>query len=174
MQEYEINGIRNLWEDFQHVVHNKKVDLMTATIGLMSNREIEREDVTIIPFNRINVGTMRITEKDMPVANKELAKKIIHAGCFYKIDGKYYIPSGDVKRRGIYDYFRTAKEKERKRCGYEYEDLNLKPFADNTALKNFAQRFRNVSSATFIGKCIPGTACIDLLGIKKSNKYSLA
>lgn len=75
MQEYEINGIRNLWEDFQHVVHNKKVDLMTATIGLMSNREIEREDVTIIPFNRINVGTMRITEKDMPVANKELAKK---------------------------------------------------------------------------------------------------
>ena len=113
MQEYEISGIRNLWEDFQHVVHNKRVDLMTATIGLMSNREIEREDVTIIPFNRINVGTMNIIEKSLPVTDKELAKKIIYAGCFYKIDGKYYIPSGDVKRRGIYDYFRTAKEKER-------------------------------------------------------------
>lgn len=169
MQEYEINGIRNLWEDFQHVVHNKKVDLMTATIGLMSSTEIEHEDVTVIPFNRINVKTMSIIEKDLPVTDKELAKKIIHAGCFYKIDGKYYIPSGDVKRRGIYDYFRTAKEKERKRCGYEYEDLNLKPFADNTALKNFAQRFRNVGSATFIGKCIPGTACVDLLGIRSKD-----
>lgn len=85
MQEYEINGIRNLWEDFQHVVHNKKVDLMTATIGLMSNREIEREDVTIIPFNRINVGTMRITEKDMPVANKELAKKSFMPDVFIRL-----------------------------------------------------------------------------------------
>ena len=98
MQEYEINGIRNLWEDFQHVVHNKKVDLMTATIGLMSSPEIEHEDVTVIPFNRINVKTMSIIEKDLPVTDKELAKKIIHTGCFYKIDGKYYIPSGDVKR----------------------------------------------------------------------------
>ena len=47
--------------------------------------------------------------------------------------------------------------------------MNLKPFADNTALKNFAQRFRNVSSATFIGKCIPGTACVDLLGIRSKD-----
>ena len=85
MQEYEINGIRNLWEDFQHVVHNKKVDLMTATIGLMSSPEIEHEDVTVIPFNRINVKTMSIIEKDLPVTDKNLQKKSFMQDVFIRL-----------------------------------------------------------------------------------------
>lgn len=178
-QKYPFCVIKGLWDDFESVVTVKTVNLKEAKVGSIAlaeeddSRKRPEDGITTIPYNCIDVMTMQLYRKEFKVKSKELVNILKAAGCFYQIEKDIYIPTDDVKRRGIYDYFRKTDEKRKKKSsGIEYEDINLKAFSGEETLRNFAQRFRKIESVNFIGERIPGSSCLRLIGLKSDKKTS--
>ena len=171
MKKYPFGAILDFWENYKSMIVTEKINLIDTKICVISKMESKNKDgMSVIPYNSINVDTMKIGRNGtLKVKNTELLNMIKAAGSFYKYNGKYYIPSSSVRRRVSYDYFRSTAEKRKKRNGIidEYENINLKSFASDETLITVAQRFRKVKSIIFIGQRLSGS-CIKLVGMKSA------
>lgn len=171
MKKYPFGAILDFWENYKSMIVTEKINLIDTKICVISKMESKNKDgMSVIPYNSINVDTMKIGRNGtLKVKNTELLNMIKAAGSFYKYDGKYYIPSSSVRRRVSYDYFRSTAGKRKKRNGIidEYENINLKSFASDETLITVAQRFRKVKSIIFIGQRLSGS-CIKLVGMKSA------
>lgn len=175
MTKYPFGAILDFWENYKSLIVTEKINLIDVKICVVSSRERkDKNGMIIIPYNAIDVNTMKITRNNiLRVKSESLLDMIKASGSFYKYDKKYYIPSSSVRRRVSYDYFRDTAEKRKKRSGIidEYENINLKSFSDDETLATVAQRFRKVKSIIFIGQRL-SSSCIKLVGMKSAGTDS--
>ena len=101
MKKYPFGAILDFWENYKSMIVTEKINLIDTKICVISKIESKNKDgMSVIPYNSINVDTMKIGRNGtLKVKNTELLNMIKAAGSFYKYDGKYYIPSSSVRRR---------------------------------------------------------------------------
>lgn len=145
MRKVDIDGLKDLWEDFSHSVIERKVNLSDAVIYQV--KKIYKNDSKII-MEGVKTDVKTLTQKSIKAElNKNKVIKLLrYSGCFYKVGNCYYVPNENVKRRCIYDYFEKPFKK-KSVC----MDMSVNSFTPEANALNLAAAFKKNNKIVFLG-----------------------
>ena len=107
MRNFNMNAIKDFWEDYVNSFVDTKVNLRNAKICRIDRM---RGENLIILATEVDTGLQY--EQKMSVLPAKLTKGLERIGCFYEIDNCRYIPTVDVKGRVINDYCKPLKSED--------------------------------------------------------------
>lgn len=170
MNKFEIEGMKDLWEDFTSSIIKREVNLSKAKIYQVKE-VISTDKNVVVKLLMTDVDTMSQKKVKMNMtADPDIIRLMKYSGCLYRIGNEFYIPNENVKRRCIYDYF----EKPYKGINLtglnagSRPSMNVNCLSDNANTLNLAYAFKRSCKMLFLG--VPLTSKLTLLTGMKSAK----
>ena len=142
MRNFNMNAIKDFWEDYVNSFVDTKVNLRNAKICRIDRMIGEN---LIILATDVDTGLQY--EQKMHVLPAKLTKRLERIGCFYEIDNYRYIPTVDVKGRVINDYCKPLKSEDDTKS-----TIVLSRFSEDEDVARLARRMKNARNLTFVSR----------------------
>ena len=142
MRNFNMNAIKDFWEDYVNSFVDTKVNLRNAKICRIDRMKGEN---LIILATEVDTGLQY--EQKMSVLPAKLTKRLERIGCFYEIDNCRYIPTVDVKGRVINDYCKPLKSEDDTKS-----TIVLSRFSEDEDVARLARRMKNARNLTFVSR----------------------
>ena len=169
MRNFNMNAIKDFWEDYVNSFVDTKVNLRNAKICRIDRM---RGENLIILATEVDTGLQY--EQKMSVLPAKLTKRLERIGCFYEIDNCRYIPTVDVKGRVINDYCKPLKSEDDTKS-----TIVLSRFSEDEDVARLARRMKNARNLTFVSRrpfevmdSYVTYKYTSLVGIKSANKQT--
>lgn len=169
MRNFNMNAIKDFWEDYVNSFVDTKVNLRNAKICRIDRMIGEN---LIILATDVDTGLQY--EQKMHVLPAKLTKRLERIGCFYEIDNYRYIPTVDVKGRVINDYCKPLKSEDDTKS-----TIVLSRFSEDEDVARLARRMKNARNLTFVSRrpfevmdSYVTYKYTSLVGIKSANKQT--
>lgn len=169
MRNFNMNAIKDFWEDYVNSFVDTKVNLRNAKICRIDRMKGEN---LIILATEVDTGLQY--EQKMSVLPAKLTKRLERIGCFYEIDNCRYIPTVDVKGRVINDYCKPLKSEDDTKS-----TIVLSRFSEDEDVARLARRMKNARNLTFVSRrpfevmdSYVTYKYTSLVGIKSANKQT--